>query len=107
MSILVILTIAAAAVLLAIGLAYLLVVESLVFGVLGQVGGTVLQTVEKFLPGPNASALIQSFGSATPQAVRGAPPPIAGAGEATLVLFLYVFAALVVSATLLRTRDVT
>ena len=90
-----------------IGLAYLLVVESVVFGLLGQVGGTVLQTVERFLPGPNASALIQSFGSATPQAAGGAPPPIAGAGEATLVLFLYLLAALVASAILLRTRDVT
>jgi ABC-type transport system involved in multi-copper enzyme maturation permease subunit len=90
-----------------IGLAYLLVVESLVFGVLGQLGGTVLQTVEKFFPGPNASALIQSFGSATPEATRGAPPPIAGAGEATIVVFLYLLAALVASAILLRTRDVT
>jgi ABC-type transport system involved in multi-copper enzyme maturation permease subunit len=90
-----------------IGLAYLLVVESLVFGILGQLGGTVVQWVERFLPGPNASALIQSFGSATPEAVRGAPPPIAGAGEATLVVFLYLLTALVASAILLRTRDVT
>jgi ABC-type transport system involved in multi-copper enzyme maturation permease subunit len=90
-----------------IGLAYLLVVESLVFGVLGQLGGTVLQTVEKFFPGPNASALIQSFGSAAPEATRGAPPPIAGTGEATIVVFLYLLAALVASAILLRTRDVT
>ena len=90
-----------------IGLTYLLVVEILVLTVLGQVGGTFLRTIENFLPGPNASALIQSFGSATPAAAQGAPPPIAGAGEATLVVLLYLVAALVASAILLRSRDVT
>jgi ABC-type transport system involved in multi-copper enzyme maturation permease subunit len=90
-----------------IGLAYLLVVETLVFNVLGQVGGTLLQTIEKLLPGPNASALIQSFGSATPAASQGTPPPIAGAWQATLAVLLYLLAALAASAILLRSRDVT
>jgi ABC-type transport system involved in multi-copper enzyme maturation permease subunit len=90
-----------------IGLAYLLVVESLIFGVLGQVGGTILQTVEKFLPGPNAMALIQSFGSATPAVAQSVPKPIAGAWQATMVLLLYLLAAMVASAILLRNRDVT
>jgi ABC-type transport system involved in multi-copper enzyme maturation permease subunit len=90
-----------------IGLAYMLVVENVLFVVLGQVGGPVLQTVEKFLPGPNASALVQSFGSATPAASQGTPPPLVGASEATIVVLLYLVATLVASAILLRTRDVT
>jgi hypothetical protein len=90
-----------------LGLAYLLVVESLVFGILGQVGGTVARNVEKFFPGPNASGLIQSFGSATPAASQGTPEPIAGAGQATIVVSLYLLSTLVAGALLLRKRDVT
>jgi ABC-2 type transport system permease protein len=89
-----------------IGLAYLLVIDSLVFRIVGQLGGTIVQTVEEFFPGPNALALIQSFGSATP-AAQGIPRPITGAWQATLVVALYLLAALVASAILLRKRDVT
>jgi ABC-2 type transport system permease protein len=89
-----------------LGLAYLLVVESLVFGILGQVGGTVVQNIEKFFPGPNASGLIQAFGSASPAAAQGTPKPIAGAGQATLVVALYLLSTLVAGAILLRKRDV-
>jgi ABC-type transport system involved in multi-copper enzyme maturation permease subunit len=88
-----------------LGLAYLLVVESIVFGLLGQVGGTVTQNIEKFFPGPNASGLIQSFGSAT-AASQGTPAPIAGAGQATIVVSLYLLSTLVAGALLLRKRDV-
>jgi len=90
-----------------IGLAYLLVVESLVFGVLNSIGGTFLQTVEKFFPGPNAMALILSFGSATPAVAQSATRPIVDPWQATMVLALYLLAALVASAILLRSRDVT
>jgi ABC-type transport system involved in multi-copper enzyme maturation permease subunit len=89
-----------------LGLAYLLVVESIVFGLLGQVGGTVTQNIEKFFPGPNASGLIQSFGSASPAAAQGTPAPIAGAGQATIVVSLYLLSTLVAGALLLRKRDV-
>jgi len=90
-----------------IGLAYLLVIDTLVFGVIAQLGGTILQTVERFFPGPNAMALIQSFGNATPAAAQNIPRPIAGPWQATIVLLLYLLATLVVSAILLRSRDVT
>jgi ABC-2 type transport system permease protein len=91
-----------------IGLAYVLVIESLVFGVLGQAGaggpGSLVQTVEKFFPGPNASALVQSFGSATPTQVAR---PIVGATQASVVLCVYLVSALVAAAAMLRGRDVT
>jgi ABC-2 type transport system permease protein len=90
-----------------IGLAYVLVIDTVLFGVIAQLGGAVLQAVERFFPGPNAMALIQSFGSVTPDVAQNIPRPIVGAWQATIVLFLYLLAALVASAILLRNRDVT
>ncbi|MDQ6772139.1 MAG: ABC transporter permease [Candidatus Dormibacteraeota bacterium] len=87
---------------LGIGLAEVLVLESLVFGILTPIGGERLRAVERFFPGPNGAAFTQWLGSPT-----GAPPatPVASVGQAALVLGLYVVAAIALSAVILRRRD--
>lgn len=91
-----------------IGLAYVLVVETLIFGILARAGtgrpGSLVTTVEKFFPGPNAQALVNSFGSPAPgQLVK----PLVGPGQASLVLAGYFLVALIFAASVLRRRDVT
>lgn len=90
-----------------VGLAYVLVIESLIFGILGRAGtgkpGSLLMTVEKFFPGPNAQALVQSFGSPAPgELVK----PLVGPAQASLVLAGYFLVALIFAASVLRRRDV-
>jgi ABC-2 type transport system permease protein len=98
-----------AALAIGLGLAYSLVIEGLVFGILGSIGGDFIETLRKFFPGPNASALQQAFsvtGAASRQGGQVSGGSI-GAGEAAIVLGLYCAAAIAVCAVLLRTRDVT
>ncbi len=90
-----------------LGLVYLFVVEFLIFGILGQAGGDFLKSVQKFFPGPNSNALTQSFGQSLVIPGRPAVHPLVGAEQAVLVLCAYAAAFLVVSAAVVRTRDVT
>jgi ABC-type transport system involved in multi-copper enzyme maturation permease subunit len=87
-----------------IGLVYMLVVEGIIGGTLARV--EVVRTIMKGLPGANANALIQSFGTV---AVPGTPPPnpIAGPTQAALVLAAYVVLFVVVTLAVVRVRDVT
>lgn len=99
-----------AALAIGLGLAYSLVIEGLVFGIVGSLGGSFFENFRKFFPGPNASALQQTFAvtaagrQAGGQAAQGGS---IGAPEAAIVLGLYCAAAVVVCGLLLRARDVT
>lgn len=84
-----------------IGLIYVLLLEGLLGGVLGQL--EIVRTIRQFLPGANAGALVTSFGTAIEQQV--AQEPIAGPARATLVVALYLVACLLLSAVLFRRRD--
>jgi ABC-type transport system involved in multi-copper enzyme maturation permease subunit len=88
-----------------LGLAYSFVVEGLVFSLGGAFGGQFIRDLQKFFPGPNASALAESFAMAVP----GSPPPhpLVGAGQACVVLILYCLAAAMASSVLVVNRDVT
>ena len=86
-----------------IGLTYLFVIEDRVVGILGQAGGPLLSQVWKLFPGPNATALAASFGSA--QASGG--QQLVDAERAVFTLAAYTAVALSVSALLLLRRDVT
>jgi ABC-type transport system involved in multi-copper enzyme maturation permease subunit len=94
-----------AALAIGLGLVYQLIVEGLVFSILRNLPGESFRTVQKFFPGPNAEALVQSFGQVVP--LRGQPPPLVGPVQAALVLAAYLLAFLIFSAFLVRRRDVT
>jgi ABC-2 type transport system permease protein len=94
-----------------LGLAYMLIIEGLVFGLLGGFNLGWLTTAEKFFIGQNATALGQSFGQAV-QAARGGGPvvsstPLVGAGQAALVLAAYGLAFIAGSMLVVRRRDIT
>jgi ABC-2 type transport system permease protein len=88
-----------------LGLAYRFVIETIILSLGGAMGGDFIRNVSKCLPGPNASALGNSFQVALP----GSPPPqaLVGAGQATLVLMGYCLAAVLLGAILVTRRDVT
>lgn len=86
-----------------LGLVYAIVLEVLVFGILGQLSWT--RTVQKGFPGANATALVQSFGSSLPAA--SSPAPLVDATQAGLVLIAYVICFTAIGAALLHVRDVT
>jgi ABC-2 type transport system permease protein len=91
-----------------LGLAYGLVIEGLVFGLLGRLGSDVVTQVHIWLPIANAGYLSQAFGRAAGFAAGpAAAAPDADANHAVVVLALYLVAFVVVSAALLRSRDVT
>jgi ABC-2 type transport system permease protein len=86
-----------------IGLAYLFVIEGILFRVLNGFDASWVSTVEKFFAGQNASALLQSFGQVFPSRVAA---PIVSAGEAVLVLAIYTAVFAAASALVVRARDV-
>jgi hypothetical protein len=85
----------------------MLVVEGILLGILGFVGGDIVRNVQRALPGPNAGALAGYFGSGALE--QGAPTPtlLVGPGQASLVLGLYLLAFCVLSAAIVRSRDIS
>jgi ABC-type transport system involved in multi-copper enzyme maturation permease subunit len=87
-----------------LGLVYLLIIEGIISAVVGS--SKSLNFIIKPLPGPNANALVQSFGQA--RFGRPAnPEPLVSAGQASIVLAVYCVVFLVVAGFLLQRRDVT
>ena len=89
-----------------LGLAYALVIENLVFGLLVNLGDTFKQ-IQEWLPIANATYLQQSFGAVRAAAAASAGSPPVDGTHAAVVLTLWLVAIVVVSAGLVRTRDVT
>ena len=85
-----------------LGLAYVLVIENLVFGLLDNLGDTFKQ-IQEWFPIANAGYLQGSFGRLNE--ATAAPPVDATHAVSILVLWLAVFIA--VAAALMRQRDVT
>ena len=90
-----------------LGLAYALVIELLVFGLLGGLGGTIVKQIQQWFPIANTGYLAQSFGQISFRGIARTAQPFADATHAVLVLLLYVLAFTAMSAWLSRTRDVT
>ncbi len=88
-----------------LGLAYALVIEGIIFGVVGALAPDTVNPVRQWFPVTNAGYLAQSFGQAT---IRGfnEPAPYAGPTHAVLVLLAYVFGFGAITAYLVRRRDV-
>lgn len=89
-----------------LGLAYVLVIENLVFSLLGNLGDPWKQ-IQQWFPISNAGYLQDSFGkvnSAVTVTVSGSAP--ASATHAVIVLGLWIVGIAVVSASVVRMRDV-
>lgn len=89
-----------------LGLAYTLVVEGLIFG-FGASLLSWIKNVQQWFPIANTGYLADSFGSVKIRGIPLSPPPFADATHAVLVLTTYLVAFVVISAVLLRQRDVT
>ena len=90
-----------------LGLAYALVIEALIFGLLSQFVGDPVRKVQQWFPLANAQYLIQSFGPPTREVGANPRPPFADATHAVTMLLLYCVAFVILSAVFLQRRDVT
>ncbi|MGB3681652.1 MAG: ABC transporter permease subunit [Rubrobacteraceae bacterium] len=90
-----------------LGLGWLLAVESLISSLAGpNSDNATLETIRKAMPGENAFALAQSFGSALPDELSGGFQPLVEAGQATWVLAAYSIGFILISVLLFWRRDV-
>ena len=87
-----------------IGLVYLVVVETILSRFIAGFHGGDYQWIAKGLSGANATALVQSFGQIIVD--PKVPAPLVGSGQAVATLATWAVAFVLVSATLLRRRDV-
>lgn len=92
---------------LAVGLLYLLVIEGLVFNLLGSMGGDLVRELEKLLPGPNAGALIGAFGHGYVPAGVQVPTALVGPWHAAEAVAAYLLLFCTVTAYLVRRRDLS
>ena len=90
-----------------LGLAYALVVEVLIFGLLGGLGGDIVKQIQQWFPIANTNYLAQSFGQIRVRGLQGQTTPYADASHAVVMLFVYVLAFTALTAYLSRTRDIT
>ena len=90
-----------------LGLAYALVIELLIFGLLAGLGGGIVKSIQQWFPIANSSYLSAAFGQVRLRGVQGQAAPYADATHAVVMLLLYVIAFTTLSAWLTRTRDVT
>ena len=89
-----------------LGLAYVLVIENLLFGLLENLGDAFKQ-LHEWLPVANATYLQESFGRVNQAAAAAATPPPVDATHAVSILLLWLAIFIVVAGGLMRTRDVT
>ena len=83
------------------GLVYVFVVEGLIAGLLRGVPG--LKEVLPILPGVNGGGIGAAFRGSIPQ--RGVPAPLVSAGRSALTVAIYLLVFSVVSALIVRRRD--
>ena len=88
-----------------LGLVYALVVEGLIFQLLGLTGSDWFKKFEQWFPAANTNGLTRSFGQAAAATAQAAAPLVTGT-HAALVLLAYAAAFVAGSAALLRLRDV-
>lgn len=89
-----------------LGLAYALVVEGLIFGLGGLLGDWV-KKIQEWFPIANTGYLAEAFGRTNIRGLTTNITPYADATHAITVLMIYVVAFVVISAVLVRQRDVT
>jgi ABC-2 type transport system permease protein len=90
-----------------LGLAYALVIEGIVFGILGALGGNTVKQIQQWFPIANTGYLTSSFGEAQIRGIQRSAASIADATHAVVVLFAYLAAFIAITAYLSRRRDIT
>jgi ABC-2 type transport system permease protein len=91
-----------------LGLAYALVIEGIIFGFGGGLLGDWVKKIQEWFPLANTGYLTESFGAIRLRGIeQPAAAPYADATHAVSVLIAYVAVFVVVSAMVLRRRDVT
>jgi ABC-2 type transport system permease protein len=91
-----------------LGLAYAIVIETIIFNIVANAGGETVKQIQSWFPVANTGYLSSSFGQAVPAALaRTISKPIADANHAVLVLVIYTAVFIAGSALLIRARDVS
>ena len=90
-----------------LGLAYALVVEGLIFGFGGSLLGDWVRKIQEWFPIANTGYLTDAVGSVNIKGIPIGPKPYADGAHAITVLLIYVVAFVLISALLVRRRDVT
>ena len=91
-----------------LGLAYAIVIETIIFNIVANAGGETVKQIQSWFPVANTGYLSSSFGQAVPEALaRTISKPIADANHAVLVLLIYTAVFIAGSALLIRARDVS
>ena len=90
-----------------LGLAYAILIEGIILGILSTLGSSFTKDVNPWFPLANAGYLVASFGTATRFEGAQAAKPLADANHAVLFLFLYVGLLVIATAVVTRRRDVT
>jgi ABC-2 type transport system permease protein len=88
-----------------LGLVYVLVVEGLIFQLVGLAGGDTFRKIQSWFPAANTNGLAQAFGRAG-RTGGGGPPALMDGTHAVIALLVYATAFAVASAIFLRSRDV-
>lgn len=86
------------------GLAYVLVIENLIFGLLINLGDT-FNRIHELFPVANAGYLQQSFGAM--RAAEAAAPPPVDATHAVVVIALWLIGVAIIAGGVVRVRDIT
>jgi ABC-2 type transport system permease protein len=90
-----------------IGLAYALVIERVVFALLGLGGSDWVNSVHQWFPIANVGYLIDSFGAVRIRGLGTAVHPYADATHGVTLLLVYVAAFVAITVVFIRQRDVT
>ncbi|MHB8508817.1 MAG: hypothetical protein ACYDGR_09245 [Candidatus Dormibacteria bacterium] len=89
-----------------LGLAYGLVLEGLVFGLLSRLNSDTVRSIQEWFPVSNAGYLVASFGPSARGIGAPAPAPLADGPHAVLVLLVWAVGLSALTAILVRRRDV-
>lgn len=90
-----------------LGLAYGLIIEDLVFGLLGRLNSDTIKSIQEWFPISNAGYLVASFGATAPTGGPPAAAPLADGPHAVLVLLVWAAGLGALTAVVVRRRDVT
>ncbi|TMD19866.1 MAG: ABC transporter permease [Chloroflexi bacterium] len=91
-----------------LGLAYALVIEVIIFTLIGSLGGDWVKEIQQWFPLANTGYLASSFGRVALRGLEtGGLAPYRDATHAVSVLLAYVVAFVLICSVLLRRRDVT
>jgi len=89
-----------------LGLAYGLIIEDLLFGLLGRLNSDTVKSIQELMPISNAGYLVAAFGTAAQTGGQPAAQPLADGPHAVAVLLVWAVGLAAITALLVRRRDV-